>query len=228
MNADKLSFQLDPQVADLGVQVETFVMTGVSNRKDDPRFTEYRNECISKLLGTLTKESIRESSILAGFRQVHTSIGVSNKKNVAAPEALLGILLQLGRLPQTNLLVDIYNLVSVQSQLSLGAHDIEKVAGNISLRMTNGSEHFVPLGTEEAKLVREGEYGYVDDANDMLCRLEVRQCDKTKLSIDSKECFFIVQGNPNTPYELVHSTVERLISLLQEYCGGTARILSNS
>ena len=37
-------------------------------------------------------------------------------------------------------------LVSIETRLSLGAHDIERVHGDISLRLAKGDEYFVPLG----------------------------------------------------------------------------------
>jgi DNA/RNA-binding domain of Phe-tRNA-synthetase-like protein len=100
------------------------------------------------------------------------------------------------------------------------------VNGSIQLRLTTGGERFHPLGAVEPKAVHEGEYAYVDDSNDILCRLDVRQAEKTKITMDTRECFYIVQGNPNTPSSLVRATAEHLITLTKRYCGGEERMLT--
>ena len=60
-----------------------------------------------------------------------------------------------------NKAVDIYNILSIESKLCLGAHDIDKVDGNVTLKITDGTEKFLPLGSEELKPVKAGEYSFV-------------------------------------------------------------------
>ena len=38
-----------------------------------------------------------------------------------------------------NKAVDIYNILSIESKLCLGAHDIDKVDGNVTLKITDGT-----------------------------------------------------------------------------------------
>src|SRR5262249_36366177 len=150
---------------------------------------------------------------LQGFRQLHEAVGRSNRKYVSSAENLLKVLLQTGQLPHVNLLVDIYNLVSVKTRLSLGAHDVSAIRGNVSLRLTTGEERFWPLGADAPKPVGPGEYAYVDDQNNMLCRLEVRQGDSTKITLGTREGFYIVQGNPVTGSEYIAAATEELLVL---------------
>ena len=127
--------------------------------------------------------------------------------------------LRNGTIPSINLVVDIYNLVSLESRLALGAHDISKIDGNITLKITNGTEKFLPLGKTESEIVPSGEYSYVDDSNEVICRLEYRQVEKTKVTLNTKDCFFIIQGNSATTPEIVKATSQRLLDLLKQFCG---------
>ena len=86
-----------------------------------------------------------------------------------------------------NTAVDIYNLLSLESKLALGAHNIDKVDGNVTLRFTDGTERFVPLGQTEPVPVAPHEYCYCDDSNEVLCRLEIRQVNKTAGGRDGQE-----------------------------------------
>jgi DNA/RNA-binding domain of Phe-tRNA-synthetase-like protein len=121
--------------------------------------------------------------------------------------------------------VDIYNLISIETGLALGAHDLTRVTGNVHLRPTTGSEGFQPIGSPEPKKVRPGGYAYCDDDNDIICLLEVKQVEKTKASLDTQECLYILQGNANTSQASLLAAAERLIDLTRRFCGGQTRFL---
>ena len=69
------------------------------------------------------------------------------------------------------------------------------------------------------------EYSYCDDANEVLCRLEIRQVEKTKVDEEAQNVFYIVQGNDATPDELLRETAQRIIDLTTRYCGGQGEII---
>ena len=68
--------------------------------------------CLSEGLAALREEYAAEKfverdPVLAGFRQLHTAIGRSNRRFPSAPEALVARLIRVGTLAHINLLVDI-------------------------------------------------------------------------------------------------------------------------
>ena len=138
---------------------------------------------------------------------------------------LLKNLLKKQEFHKINPLVDLYNLISMDTKLALGAHDLDKTEGNITLRLTQGNENYISLGSEEAKEVKAGIYSYIDDANDIICYSEIRQVDKTKVTNESKDIFFIVQGNKETSDKYVKDIAKELITVVTYYLGGTGEIL---
>lgn len=138
---------------------------------------------------------------------------------------LLKNLLKKQEFHKINPLVDLYNLISMDTKLALGAHDLDKIEGNITLRLTQGNENYIPLGSEEAKEVKAGIYSYIDDANDIICYSEIRQVDKTKVTNESKDIFFIVQGNKETSDKYVKDIAKELITVVTYYLGRTDEIL---
>ena len=225
MSFQDITFDVTEEVLALGVKCVCFAVGGLTNRESDAEFEKIRAQSLEKILAERTLAQVLEDPILQGFRQLHNAIGFSNRNFVAAPENLYQNLFKYRRLPHVNLLVDIYNLVSVETGLSLGAHDIALVSGNIRLRLTDGSEGFWPLGSPEAKTVRNGAYAYTDEANDVICMLEVRQVEKTKTTLDTTNCFYIVQGNAASDAAYVRAGAERLISLITRFMGGQVRML---
>ena len=219
-NRQPLTFDVDDRVKDLGVRGAYFVIRGMRNADSHPEFSELARNVLDNIKSRLSADSVEQDSVLRGFRELHDRVGASNRKHVASPENLMTYVLRSGRLPHINLIVDIYNLVSMETKLALGAHDVQKISGGVHLRITSGKERFVPLGIAEAKPSRQGVYAYIDDADDILCYLEVRQVEKTKVTLETTECFYIVQGNAATPPQDVTSAMQRTIELTQRYCGG--------
>ena len=200
-------------------------VTGMRNKQSDETFSSYRQSEIAKLRALYSETTISSDPVLEGFRTLHTKVGCSNKKFISSPENLIGMLLRNGTIPSINVIVDIYNLVSLQTRLALGAHDISKLEGNVTLRLTNGTEKFLPLGKTEYEPVTSGEYGYVDDSNEIICRLEYRQVEKTKVTLGTTDCFFIIQGNEATTPEYIQGATTELVKLLKQHCGGVETIL---
>jgi DNA/RNA-binding domain of Phe-tRNA-synthetase-like protein len=226
--ARDFNFDVSSEVLQLGLQGAYLRFTELSNRISDTEFDDLLASSLRDLISGLSESVIENDAQLRGFRLLHDAVKRSNRKNVASPENLLRLLLARGSMPRVNLLVDIYNLVSMETRLALGAHDIYRISGNVHLMMTTGTERFQPLGATANKGVSEGEYAYIDDSNEIICRLEVRQVEKTKVTLDTNDCFYIVQGNSNTTPEHLKFTVSRLISLTKGFCGGQEELLYSS
>lgn len=223
--ARDLGFTFADEVKALGVTGDFFVMEGIDNTQTSPELEAYKREVFERLRRQYSEEFIAGDPVLTGFRRLHDKVRRFNKKHIASPENLIRLLLARGELPSINPIVDIYNCVSLESRLAIGAHDIDKVTGNVALRMTDGSEGFLPIGAATPKKVEAGEYGYIDDAPDIICRLECRQVEKTKVTPGTRDAFLIVQGNENTPPSVIHEVREKLIALIKRFCGGSEKLL---
>ncbi len=224
-NPPMLTFNVADQVKSLGWNAICFIMTDLQNKESDPDFEVVKNQVIQRILPGLAKDQINEDPIIQGFKQLHEKIAHSNRETIAASENLLNFLLKTGKMPHINLLVDIYNLVSIETRLALGAHDINHISGNVQIRLMEGTENFWPIGASEPKKVRTGDYAYIDDSNGILCWLEVRQVEKTKVTLDTHDCFYIIQGNSATDGAYLSNAANRLINLTKQFCGGQERMI---
>ena len=65
----------------------------------------------------------------------------------------------------------------------------------------------------------------IDDANDIICFSEIRQVDKTKVTNESEDIFFIVQENKVTSNKYVKDVAKELITVVTYYLGGVGEIL---
>ena len=220
-----MEFKVEKAVLDSGVKIIFAVIEGVNNHGSAEEWQAYRTKRIAELYEQYKDIDVHFDPILEGFNILHDHIGVKRRKNIPASENLIKLLVKRGEMFYINQAVDIYNLISLESKLALGAHNIDKTDGNVTLRFTDGSEKYIPLGQTEPTLVAPHEYCYCDDANEVLCRLEIRQVNKTAVDENAVNVFYIVQGNEATPDELLTETAQKIIELTTKYCGGSGYIV---
>lgn len=218
-------FKKDNSIEDLGLLSLTVEIRGVINNYA-PEFEVFKNNALNEIRAYWQGKNLNDDPILQGFRTLHEKVGRSNSKYVSSPESLLSLLLTRDRFPKINQIVDIYNLVSIKYKFALGAHDIDKIIGGVTLRLTDGTEKFTPLGKTETEIIFPGEYAYTNENNEVICRLEVLQCDQTKVTPETKKIFLIIQGNATTEAQYVGTARNEVCDLIKKYCGGQAKNLN--
>lgn len=220
-----MKFKVERAVLDSGVKIIFAVVNGIDNHGSSAEWQKYRNRRIQELYEQYRDIDVHADPILEGFNILHDNVGVKRRKNISASENLIRLLVKRGEVFFINQAVDIYNLISLESKLALGAHNIDRTDGDVTLRFTDGSEKYMPIGQIEPTPVAPHEYCYCDDSNEVLCRLEIRQVNKTAVDENAENVFYIVQGNEATPDELLTETAHRIIDLTTKYCGGSGDIV---
>lgn len=219
-----MKFFVQQSVLDAGVKIVFACVEGIQNTVSE-EWMEYRNQKIKELYNQYQDLNFKEDPILEGFNLLHDHTGVKRRKNIPASENLIKLLVKRGDVGFINTAVDIYNLISIESKLALGAHDMDRTDGNVTLRFTKGDELFVPLGKEGGQPVKEHEYSYIDDSNEVLCRLEIRQVLKTLVDEHSKNIWYIVQGNGATEQSYLVDVANQIIQTTTKYCGGIGKVI---
>lgn len=220
-----MDFYVKRDVLDSGVKIVFCTVQGIDNTQVSDEWMEYRNRRIKELYEQYKDLDVHSDPILEGFNILHDNTGVRRRKNIPASENLIKLLVKHQDMAFINTAVDIYNMISLESRLALGAHNMDKVDGNVTLRFTDGTEKFIPIGQSESVPVKPHEYSYCDDSNEVLCRLEIRQVEKTKVDESAKNVFYIVQGNEATDYSLLEDTAQQVIDTTVKYCGGSGKIV---
>ncbi len=221
-----LQFSVTPEVLELGVIIRTARISGFHNHDRSPALQQFITTILEEVRERWGDTPYRDDPTLGGFRELHTKVGRSNRDYVASPENLRRLWLTRSQFPAINPLVDLYNAISLQSGLALGAHDVRHIQGDVTLRLTSGDERFVPLGTTEAAPVFPGEYAYVDADQNVICRLEVLQVEPTKVTEHTTDAFLIIQGNSVTPAATVETTRQLLCEQIEKFLGGTSTFLN--
>ena len=168
-----MEFYVEQKVLDLGVKIIGVEIDGIDNKTISDEYLQWRKDEVGVLLEKYKDFDVKQDEVLEAFYTLHEKVNVPRRKNIPASENLIKLLIKKQGLFEINKAVDIYNIISMESKLALGAHDIDKLSGNITLRLTDGTEKFRPLGSEEDKPVKPGEYSYIDDNNEILCYFNI-------------------------------------------------------
>ena len=221
----KFDFRFDEALRKRGVTGAYSLLLGADqDRTPLDEISSFVDGVVAGVRQRAVRDLITSDPVYAGFRELHKSFELPTRKLFSASETLIRYVEKRGDIPRIGPLVDVYNAVSLETKLSLGAHDLIAVTGGISVRLTTGAERYHPVGAAEPEPVRPGEYGYIDGdgagSPEVICRLEVRQSEKTKVTPATRDVFLIVQGNAATPPDYVQAGHDRLTSLLQRFFGG--------
>jgi DNA/RNA-binding domain of Phe-tRNA-synthetase-like protein len=131
-------------------------------------------------------------------------------------EGLIGLVRKNGSIPRINPFVDLYNLVSLLTGVSIGAHDIRNISGQPKLMVLSRDVSFAPIGGRGTETAKQGEYAYVDDAG-VICRMDIKQCDRTKITPQTQNALVIFQGYPNLSSSILAESIRRLDEALAQF-----------
>ena len=160
-------------------------------------------------------DSNAENPISHEYKRLHDKYG---QPGILGPaEFLVNLAKKNRRLPNINCVVDAYNLISALTFLSIGAHDLNNVKGNLKLTVCNGNEIYTPLGSGEKQKVNAGEYACTDDEK-VICWLDIKQCNETKITKDTKKYIIYIQGNSKTSKELLEEALNLVVNYQTRFC----------
>lgn len=211
-DARAISISVAPEASKFGIKVVAAVFANARISNKSAALEGKKSEVIEKVRNL----GIGNNEILSAYRELYR---LCEEQGFTPPAQSLIQLIKLnGRLPNINTVVDSYNLVSVETFLSIGAHDIAKIKGNLSLQITGGSELYVPLGENSPVKVNSGEYACMDEEK-IICRMDVRQCEQTKITKDTKSFIIYVQGNKATGVDYLYDALAKLCNYIESFCG---------
>lgn len=205
---------VEPEVSKFGLKVKFAELIGLNIKK--------KHMGLEKLKDESEKNTKLNKKIAEGYENVYKKLGLKNIK--CSIYNLFELVEKEGKLPTINTAVDSYNLISLKHSLVVGAHDREKLKGPMRFKILNGTEFYIPLFQTKQEQVNTGEFGVVDDEK-VLCRLDVKQGDQSKVTENTKNIILYVQGNENTSKEYLQKAIEELCNLIIRFCGGEYRII---
>jgi DNA/RNA-binding domain of Phe-tRNA-synthetase-like protein len=182
---------------------------GIGNGPSDERSSSVLDEAEQHLRARgLTRPA--DHPHIAAWRAAFSAFGAKPKKYPCSAEALAARVLKGGALPRVNVLVDLYNAVSVRALTPVGGEDIDHLNGSLRLTIATGDEFFD--GHDGAPL--PGEVVWRDDAGVTCRRWNWRQGRRTRLTDATTRAFFVFDRLPGLDHDQLDDAASQLESLL--------------
>ena len=216
-------FQISDACRRLGLRAGAIVFKGVRIGPSAPGLKHLIDREIQEIRHRFTSPSaLRAAPEIVRLHSLFRAAGVNPRRVQPACERLIQMALKRGRLAQINNLVDAYNLMSARSICSLGAHDLDKLALPIELRLLQGSEEFIPMGSHQKEACAAGEFAYVDSSRRVICRLDVRQAEFSKITPETDSVLLIIGATTALSFSRLQVLFSETADLITKYCGGTS------
>src|SRR6201984_2281892 len=127
---------------------EAAVETGAT----PPGLDEALRSCEGKIAKLPEPRAVLESSALLATRAGYKALGKDPARYRGSAEALLRRVISGKGLPQINAVVDVINLVSVESRVPIGLYNLAAVQGDIVFRAGCAGETYKGIGKYDLNL----------------------------------------------------------------------------
>lgn len=192
---------------------------GVDNSSPNENIEALLSEQINLFAEEYKDKNIREIPNINAYREAFRAVSMNPNKFMCSIEALTKRVQKQAHLPQINPIVDLGNALSVKYKLSMGAHDIDKLEGDLEVRFSTPEDEFLPMGETEKETMPEGELVYVS-ANTVKTRRWIwRQSDEGKIEGSTCHVFFPIDGFEDVSKEDVLSARDEIAAILEKEYG---------
>ncbi|MGI5840397.1 MAG: B3/4 domain-containing protein [bacterium] len=191
-----MDFILDKAVLDLfpAICIGVVVAEDIDNRQPSPLIAALLAEAVNAAHAALAGQDVRSHPAVAVWRDCFTRLSLNPNKYPSSIEALAKRIAKKPELPHINNSVDLVNGTAVRHLVPMGAHDIDQIVGDLSVRFTRAGEIFTPFGENAPETVDEYEIVYADGAEVRTRKWVWRQGEKAKVTEATRNVFFPIDG----------------------------------
>lgn len=148
---NKLTFQKEllekiPSIRLGCIQCQVEVLTS------DDKIKELSNEIITQIKSELAVETISQKPTIKSTKEAYRKLGKDPSRYRPSAEALTRRIVKGKDLFNVNNVVDLLNLVSLESGFSIGGYDADKIVGQIEFGIGKSNEPYQAIGRGELNI----------------------------------------------------------------------------
>jgi len=151
--------------------------------------------------------------ITAAVRTMYKRVGIDPTKTRPSSEALLRRVRRGDELPRINSAVDIINWCSFESQLPFGLYDVDRIQGDVMLRLGADGEAYAGIRKDEVHVA--GRLTLVDDLGPF--RNPTSDSARTMVSTATTRLMVVIFAPASVPSATVSHVLELTLRRVREY-----------
>lgn len=169
------------------------------------------DEIIAKVQSELTIEKISQKPTIKSTKEAYRKLGKDPSRYRPSAEALTRRVVNGKGLYHVNNMVDLLNLVSLESGLSIGGYDADKIMGSIEFGIGRPNETYVAIGRgnlniDNLPLFRDATGAFGSPTSDSVRTMVTEQTSS----------FLMILIDFDT-HEILEISIEIAVGLLQKY-----------
>lgn len=201
--------------------VGVVVAHGIDNNQDYPAINEMLTKYEHLAQQDFKEANVKQRPEIVPYREAFRKIGINPNRFPCSVEALFKRLSKGKNLPNINPLVDLNNAISLKYTLPMGTHNLDNAHADITMRLAQPDDQFIPLGkiAADVETPDAGEVVYAVDHEIRTRRWTWRQSDNGKITSSTKNVFFPIDGFTDVNQAQVKLAVEDLSEQLHNIFG---------
>ena len=206
-----MKFKIDSLIIEKfpNLKIGVLVARDIDNSKHNDELQQEIRDVELHIRNNFELQKLVDFPLVKDWRDAYSAFGAKPKTFKNSIESILRRVLKGDNIPNINTVVNLYNMISMKHILPADGDDIDKVEGDIVLTIAKGVESFTLLGSMKQETAEPGEVIYRDDKKVLCRRWNWRECDKSKMTPETKNVVIVLEA-------LASATKERLEQALQE------------
>lgn len=194
------------------------VARGIDNSKSYPEIEALLKDAVAKVKAEWLDKNVREQFNINLYREAFRSLDINPNKYMCSIEALAKRVSKGNDIPVINPLVDLGNAMSLKYFIPLGAHNIDKMDGDVEIRYSTEADEFIPFGETVPEKIAKEEIVYAS-GTDVKTRMWIhRQGENGKITEDATNIFFPIDGFVENKEEVI-ALRDKLAALVKDVFG---------
>lgn len=219
-----MTYTISPEVLSLAPDLVVYLLVAkdITNTAGDEHDEHILRQAEHEFRQRYGESDIRSLVTVAAYRGLMEKAGINPNRFPPSIEAMLKRIAKGGQLPLINKVVDRLNAISLRTQLSMGSHDRRELSEDLSLRLTQDGDRFLPLGEQTWEDVPAGELAWVSGNEIQTRRGLWRQSELGKTDLDTTAVYFHLVA-----FEAQAEAIDQAVSLIRELIhelGGSAEL----
>lgn len=215
-----MQFSIAPSVLEVfpNMCIGVVVAKELDNLGTDPTIADMLATGMDSLSERVGGRDYKQHPMIAVWRSAFQRVHCNPNKFPSSIEAMVSRIVKGGRLPSINKTVDLINALSLKYLLPMGAHDLDRMEGDLEVRFSRQGDIFTPFGLEDPEELAEGEIVYADGLEVRTRRWIWRQGNRAKVTEESKTVFFPIDGFTDVSMDIMRAR-EELAGTLEKLHG---------
>jgi len=211
-----ITISIDPQLKKITPNLVLGVVSAtVQVTKNSPQLWKEINKRIKELQSTITLASLYDVSQIKALRDAYKAIGKDPTRYRGSQEALVRRILQGKGLYQINTVVDINNLISLETLHSVGSYNIDNFKPPVVFRIGKTGESYKGIGKEIVNVTDLPVFA--DEAGPF--GSPTSDSERAMITLDTKRVMIVIISF--TGQDRLRGQLQRTTNLLCNYAGAS-------